>query len=385
VILHLTYFEGSMLVPSLPAGTIQASLRSTLNSDPTFSFENIDVSAYPYGAVPEKSPPCAQILMTYPPEDLQRFLAAAGEERLRLKTARLAELSRSKGSEQALYEELMAALGYKHNRLPFRNLAHRAPLAELRRESDGDPFRAYAFFLGISGLIPDAPHPSWDTETRGFVRRLWDVWWKHRSALEHRIMPTDSWRNANIRPHNAPIRRLAAAACVFTRENTPLSEMKELTTLSPEQWFARTQAMFTCVQGIPFWNHRLGLGSKHHDKPIALLGKERIAAITTNVLIPFSAMVGHDIVPLLNMLPAEADNSLIRETASVLLGRDHNPAIYRHGLLQQGLLQIFHDFCLTRRTDCRNCPLPGSLEKTEGVSTGDAGAYSVRLGDAHIL
>ena len=56
----------------------------------------------------------------------------AGAERLRLKAARLAGLIEEKGADQALYEELMAALGYKQNRLPFRHLARVVPLAALR-------------------------------------------------------------------------------------------------------------------------------------------------------------------------------------------------------------------------------------------------------------
>ena len=36
---------------------------------------------------------------------------------------------RERGREQVLYEELMGALGYKHNRLPFRKIATLLPLA----------------------------------------------------------------------------------------------------------------------------------------------------------------------------------------------------------------------------------------------------------------
>ena len=169
------------------------------------------------------------------------------------------------------------------------------------------------------------------------------------------------WRHSNIRPHNAPTRRIAAAACIFSGKADLTFRVREAATGSPEEWFKRMRAMLTDNHGIAFWNHHLGLATKHHAKPVALVGTARAAAITTNVFIPFSAATGSNIEPLLGMLPAEDENSLIRETASVLFGRDHNPAIYRHGLLQQGLLQVFHDFCLSRRTDCKTCPLPGRL------------------------
>jgi hypothetical protein len=52
----------------------------------------------------------------------------------------------------------------------------------------------------------------------------------------------------------------------------------------------------------------------------------------------------------------------MRETANALFSRDHNPALYAgNGLLQQGLLQIHHDFCLNARAGCANCALAQAL------------------------
>jgi len=65
----------------------------------------------------------------------------------------------------------------------------------------------------------------------------------------------------------------------------------------------------------------------------------------------------------LRRLPPEEDNQIIRQTAHNLLGPDHNPALYRSGLRQQGLIQIFNDFCLTDRSRCKDCALLKSLAK----------------------
>jgi hypothetical protein len=78
-------------------------------------------------------------------------------------------------------------------------------------------------------------------------------------------------------------------------------------------------------------------------------------------VIPFLAAEGLPVAHLLPALPAEEDNSLLRQTAHALFGRDHNPAFYRDGLKQQGLLQIFYDFCLNNRTACRECALVPAL------------------------
>jgi hypothetical protein len=94
------------------------------------------------------------------------------------------------------------------------------------------------------------------------------------------------------------------------------------------------------------------------------MGTQRIAAIVSNVIVPFLAALGNRQVmhpALLSRLPPEEDNQIIRQTAHNLLGPDHNPDLYRSSLRQQGLIQIFHDFCLTDRSRCENCALLKSL------------------------
>ncbi len=81
-------------------------------------------------------------------------------------------------------------------------------------------------------------------------------------------------------------------------------------------------------------------------------------------MIPFLAATGHAGIlarEVLRRLPPEEDNHIIRRTAHALLGPDHNPALYHTGLRQQGLIQIFHDFCLNDRSGCQRCPLPTLL------------------------
>ena len=116
------------------------------------------------------------------------------------------------------------------------------------------------------------------------------------------------------------------------------------------------------TSGRSYWSRRRTFTRPPQPKPIALLGAQRIAAILTNVAIPWLAAQDKPITPLLARLPPEQDNALVRQTAHLLFGRDHNPALYRHGLRQQGLLQIFHDFCLPNKTACRTCRLLPALD-----------------------
>jgi hypothetical protein len=64
----------------------------------------------------------------------------------------------------------------------------------------------------------------------------------------------------------------------------------------------------------------------------------------------------------MDQLPADSDNSLARQAAFFLFGPAHPVSLYRSGLRRQGLLQIFHDFCINDRTRCEACPFPSMLD-----------------------
>jgi hypothetical protein len=365
VIAHVTYYPGTPRAGAAPdrppRGAIRIALRDALRADPSFSFENIDTAAYPYAAR-TPAPPCARILARWPPERVGALLDAAGEERLRAKSLRLRAAVEEDGAEQALYEEILAALGYKQNRPAFRRLARIAPVALLRDRSGGDPHTAYALLLGASGLLPDDPPAGSDAETGRFLRLLWDRWWRNRSEWEHAAMPAAAWRLSGLRPQNHPVRRLAAAASLFC----PAPDLPARLPPPggpPREWMERTAGTLAGGPPLEYWRRRLTFGGKRRPRDTALLGGARLGAILSSVVVPFLAAAGRNVTPLLPVLPPEQDNSLIRHTAASLLGRDHNPAIYRRGLRQQGLLQVFYDFCVASRAACGECPFAAALDR----------------------
>jgi hypothetical protein len=361
VVCHVTYRDLPALPDRLlPPGTVRVALQAALAADPSFSFESIDVTAYPYGTRPRRVPPCAELLSAWPPDRKAALLESAGQERLRVKACRIAARLGQEDEEQVLYEELMAALGYKHNCMPFRRLARRVPVARLRDTASGDPWSAYALLLGVAGLLP-GENMAWDTGTRRFVRRLWDLWWKRRAVWDASVMPASAWRRAGLRPQNHPLRRLAAAASLFTARPGLGRRFGELDTGDARAWFSGAQALLQADGPMSYWRTRLSLGGKPGTTPVALLGARRTAAILSNVIVPYVAARGRQVALLLQAIPREEGNRLIRQTAFLLFGRDHNPALYRTGLRQQGLMQIFHDFCLVNRSSCRDCKLVQAL------------------------
>ena len=347
----------------LKLGAVQASMAQTLRNDTSFFFESIDLAAYPYASISSTPPPCAVALQQCNPDFHATLLDSAGHQRLKNKALRLSRTMQDQGAAQIFYEELLSALGYKGNRAPFRTLAHRLPVQRLRDLSCGDPTHACALLLGVSGLLPRNTAQHWDAQTRSFTRALWDHWWKHNTEWENRCMQPEQWKRDGIRPLNHPIRRMAAAAALLTSTPNIESQLASLDTDKPRLWLKSCRAILGKNATSEYWMRRLSLGGPPQDKDTALLGKGRISAILSNVLIPFLAASGIPTDKLLAALPAEQESSIIRQAAFSLLGRDHNPSLYGCAVKQQGLIQIFYDFCLNNRSDCKTCSLPEAIRE----------------------
>jgi hypothetical protein len=367
VVCHLTYWSGRLPDGVLPPGATHIALRGALAAMPGFSFESIDVDAFPYATLTAERPPCAEALAAMPGGARMALLDAAGQERLRAKAARMATAISEVGPDQALYEEWMVALGFKNNRSAFRHLAHAIPVQELRDISEGDVLTAYAILLGVAGLIPRQCTPDREDESVGFIRRMWTAWWKRESRFEKRMLPRNLWRLSGCRPLNHPTRRLAGAADLFVRQLSLTDQILSIDTRNPIVWRDALHDIMEASVAMEFVLHRQGLASRRRPQAIALIGAEREAAIAANVVLPFLAACGKSVEPLFAALAIEANNAVIRETAHALFGRDHSPSLYRTGLRQQGLIQIAQDFCLDRRTGCAGCRLPAAIGRWPGT------------------
>lgn len=362
---HVSFYPGTLPEAELPAGALQIALRPALDALPDFSFDNIDLLAYPVAAR-ATPPPCREAMARLTPAQRGAILDAAGETRLRRRAELLQSAMLDRGPAQVIYEETMAALGYRPNKAPFRHLARLLPLDRLREKSAGDPVRAYALLMGLAGLLPDpTSRRAWDDETKSFLRRCWDAWWPLSDEFLARRLSRSDWTMAGIRPANRPERRLMAAALLFAAAPS-LPERIAAIAQNPRGIPAEQLLALFELPGAPYWSRRLSFSSAPAKEPIALAGKSRAQAILVNLLLPAFAVMGAPAEAwrsLLDKLPAEESNELIQQTAHHLFGRDHSPGLYRSGLRRQGLIQIHHDYCLGDRTLCAACPFPKTLEK----------------------
>ena len=123
------------------------------------------------------------------------------------------------------------------------------------------------------------------------------------------------------------------------------------------------QTLFRALRH-PFWNFHYTLASERAPRVLAIVGDSRIADILANVLLPYFLAEGSDIWPAYEKLPARLTNRRLETGATRLFGSDpRRPHFTKSVAQQQGLLQIYEDFCLQDNSDCAQCPFPEQMHK----------------------
>jgi Protein of unknown function (DUF2851) len=295
---------------------------------------------------------CQAPLKNLPEERVCSILDAAAKFRLQRKAARLRREIDNHGRDEALFQEIAAALGYKENKLPFTLLAQRLPLKFLREHSPD----AEALLFGVAGFLQAPDLDIYSKSTRKYVRNLWDRWWPHRDGLQRLILPAKAWRLSGSRPANHPQRRIAALAALAL--NWP-SFVKFLNT---DDQNALTNFLLSLEHS--FWNFHFTLTAEPSPKEMALVGESRVADILANVVYPFEFSSGRDVWSEFSKLPARLSNRRLATGATRLFGNDPRCAQFLKTIThQQGLLQIYEDFCLQDNSDCAQCPFPEQMQK----------------------
>ncbi len=295
---------------------------------------------------------CHAPLRNLPEEKVLSILDAAAQFRLRRKAERFVRLTELHGFDEALFQELAGALGYKQNKLPFTLLAQRLSLRTLR----ASPNDIEAVLFGVAGFLDSPDLARFGPGTRSYLRALWDQWWPRRAELERLVLPARTWRLSGTRPLNHPQRRLAALALLATHWPGLLRS------LGKEELLATRDFFLGCTH--PYWNFHYTLTSAPAGAEMALIGETRIAEILANVILPLRRARGSEVWPDYAKLPARLTNRRLETGAARLFGDDPRRAQFlRTVAQQQGLLQIYEDFCLQDNSDCAQCPFPEQMRK----------------------
>ena len=114
----------------------------------------------------------------------------------------------------------------------------------------------------------------------------------------------------------------------------------------------------------PFWDYHFSLASRPAPRPVHLLGDGRVNDILANVIQPILIAGDHADWDFYMKIRAESDNRRLAVVCKRLFGEtDHCRKHLRFLYQQQGLLQIFEDFCLADTTNCAACRFPELVEK----------------------
>lgn len=332
--LHVTYETGELPEGMLPTGCEEVSLRSLLDQHSHFFFDQIDLRAYPWQEESGRSGLRAYFADKSEAE-CAAMLEAAGQERLRRKSLRMARVIQAVGEEQALYTALLRGLGYKNNAGVCENLARVMPYSTLKSLSGTAGQWAFGLLLGASGLLPaDAEAdelPSWMG-----LRELWDIWWPHQHHFLGKALQLEDWRLDHLRPGNHPFRRLRAMASWVSQSETLMPRFMPMPEEKDVAWIRRIQSIL-----------RVASPDQQSD-PEYLIGPLRAGTLFLNAVLPWRiccapVALGGD---AWQHLPDEALNSKTKEVARVLFGADQHPRLFKGGLRKQGLLQFHEDFRL---------------------------------------
>jgi hypothetical protein len=297
---------------------------------------------------------CAAVLADLPGERVLEIVRTAGFYRARQKAQRWYWRRRLTNPEQALFEALAEALGFHANQVPMRLVAQRLPWKFLRVLPPTDRL---AHLFGLSGYLPNQSVARLRAEPRDWLRELWEIWWKARGPLDYALLAKSQWKLAGLRPLNRPERRLAALAQIVPLLPALMAALA-----------ARNSSLF--AQTLlhvrdPFWEKHATLTGPRLATPCRLLGEERVHDILINVFWPIVSIDDPAAARRGLEEMKTSPNSVARLASQRMLVANLSARQMKEALVQQGLLQIFRDYCLADCSQCRACTFPDLLRAWE--------------------
>ena len=327
----------------------------------------------PSGAWPEAlGGACSAPLKQLSGKPLLGLLHDAARVRWESKAAHFRARAREAGWEQAFWEGMFRALGYKHNVWPMQNLAEGRATWNSKSPS---VVHWQGRLLGLANLLP-AEVPRNNTATTRYVREVWDCWWRERDGFAPLVLPRSAWRLTGLRPANHPQRRLALAAHWLNKSDLITRLEAWLTDAVPVSKLAAALLEMLQAPRDDYWSWHWTLRSSRMPRPQPLLGLPRVTDLATNVILPWlwvRAVEGGN-VPLqceaerrYFLWPAGEDNARLKFARRRLLGGS-SARVPAGSAAQQGLLQILHDFCARSNSLCEQCQFPALVRDWRGVS-----------------
>ena len=351
----------------------------------------IDIENYPHTGSANAGP-CQKRLNIVSHDDkwIGQFLDYAGDERILIKADRIEKQLKSRTFEQTLYEALLESLGYKNNKEQFKCLGTLVTINEIRRLIPSDVSlnersrKIQALLFGISGLLPSQRSrykSAKDKHTLEYIADIERLWSEIRKDIKKKPMDGESWSFKYSRPGNYPTRRIAAISRLLA-ENYETGIFRTLITS-----FEKTDNIKRDIDKIKtniknteslllelydsHWSHYYTFGGSRSKEKGRLIGKERANVIFINIIIPVllsyarkreDSVLEGKLFKAYKLHSKVSPNNITRFMSYRILGKDSlEGRVVNSARRQQGLLQIFKDFCESDDIACEKCVLLRSI------------------------
>ena len=395
VVLHVVLYDdwhssatsqGTQRIPQL-------TLAKHLSADLTEIIQSLDPDGYPRLGVGREGTCCRSIrAFGRSIQWIMRFLDIAGDERILTKAERFEAQIEKSTPDDVLYQALMETMGYGANRNGFRHLARMVSLEHLRRfvpldVDHGERLLAVqALLLGGAGFLDSAATKVLDAESKTYLAALKSVWNSGPRELFGLPLEPSEWKLKRTRPSNHPVRRIAGISAFFALQlhsGLCRSVMTAIEQVPPgEAEKVRCQHLMERVRSLfrddprGYWARRISFGPEQLSRPMRLIGTARATEMVVNVIIPvLLALARREGQPRLEQrlhnaycsLRPVTDNSVTRYMKARIFGElPKGDQAVRTLRRQQGLLQIFHDFCESDTMTCEECGLLAAVEGRAG-------------------
>ena len=343
---------------------------------------DIPLEDYPSKNVPFHGR-CYEVLRTLAPQEVREFLQRAGDLRLQRRMWRWSQRATEVALPQVMYEAVLRALGATGYRQHFQELGRRVGWQELQdclhgvAESERR-LAAEALLLGLAGILPPDPEAvqGMDEETRRYLKTMQVYWLGFSPPIRQRAQCCVAWQQPHIRPANTAERRLAGMAQLLAQyHGTTLldagvarcSAIADRNDKGAARTLCRTLTGMFDLSAPSYWMQRARLGGRK-GKSQRLIGESRALTVVVDAVLPVLFLCAHahnntalqaSLLACYQAAPRLPDNHLLRYMSRRLLGRD--PALLSlitGARMQQGVLQVFDDFCDNDEGDCQGCAFP---------------------------
>jgi hypothetical protein len=286
--------------------------------------------------------------------NLDALMREAAMHRASIKAKRRARTIDALGEEEWLWQAISETMGYRPNKLAMTLLAQRLPIGLLRE----CPADCESMLFGAAGFLTAEVHDAALNDSRGYLRDLWEIWWKVRDYYEPTHDRKIPWKLSGIRPVNHPQRRVACLATIVHHWEKFRAACLD---------FAGSQDFFQELRH-PYWSHHYTVKSKRSMRNLALMGADRLTDFQINHLMPAYLVDGdRGAWEYYEKLQAPAISEKVDKASIRLFGDIERRKKYlRQAWQHQALLQIYQDFCLQDISDCAECPFPEQLAQWRG-------------------